>query len=191
MQNCRLIANDAGLFAGSLALGTLDHALHLPWLEYHGISHVVNCFGKFGAAHDITDEWRIAIEERYAGIEYLNRCPNDPRQLAQYVPFFAALAAVLKQPGKKVLVHCRSGRDRSAFAIVALLQLHCGVSFADAQNFLRVRRNCYGQPFVDLDVRDPDAQQWLQREVALSECPLPGPLGDVSIFRVITRITPP
>ena len=74
-----------------------------------------------------------------------------------------------------MLVRCRSGRDRSAFAIFAYLRLYHGATFADATDFLNERRNIYGQNLVDLDLRDPGAQRWLEHEIAHAEWPLPQP----------------
>ena len=58
---------------------------------------------------------------------------------ATNISVFSRLERILKLPGSCLYVHCKSGRDRSAVTMFALLRLQFGLSSHDAWAALRFR----------------------------------------------------
>ena len=65
-----------------------------------------------------------------------------------------------------VIFHCRNGRHRGAFGILALLQVHYKMSYEDAMDALRARTaHRDGRPLVELNTIKPLWWEWLEKEL--------------------------
>jgi protein tyrosine/serine phosphatase len=65
-----------------------------------------------------------------------------------------------------VIFHCRNGKHRAAFGILALLQLHYKMSYEDAMDALSAgTANHGGWPPVELDKVKPFLWEWLEKEL--------------------------
>ena len=65
-----------------------------------------------------------------------------------------------------VIFHCRNGKDRSAFGILALLQVHYKMSYEDAMHVLRARVAYDGKrPLVQLKTIHKLWWDWLESQI--------------------------
>jgi len=65
---------------------------------------------------------------------------------ARYLEVFAEIHDALPRESACVLVHCRSGRDRSAFAVYAFLRVMLAYTDDEAREALLCRRGVDGTP---------------------------------------------
>ena len=84
-------------------------------------------------------------------ITFIDFCVNYAGDKRQYVKTFAAICAILDR-GDCVYIHCRSGKDRSAFTVFALLQLQYNIDEDTARAALATRIGCDGRCIANVDV---------------------------------------
>ena len=76
---------------------------------------------------------------RPSDIDDIDWCINHYASRKNYLAVFSRLERILKHPGSCLYVHCKSGRDRSAATMYALLRLQFGLSSHDAWAALQFR----------------------------------------------------
>ena len=82
---------------------------------------------------------------------------------------FFELFNALQHKDTHVYVHCKSGKDRSAFTVFAFLRLMFRYSWERASAALDRRVGVDGRPVADLVTRKADLTNWLEAEVAALE----------------------
>ena len=108
--DCRV---PAGWLRSNLCIGTLDHAPCKEFLDLFGISHVVSVLGELSVAQKAADRGRFrGIQYR---ISFFEKC----------MVHFASWQRV-SESGGVILLHCKSGKDRSAFAAYMYLRHQLG-----------------------------------------------------------------
>ena len=113
-----------GIVAGSLIWGGLSPVLNVEWLRWRRVTHVLNCMGSVDPASGNTEpNYVLAVASRSSDIEYIDWCITYDASRINYLVVFSRLERILKHPGSCVYVHCKSGRDRSAATLYALLRL--------------------------------------------------------------------
>ncbi len=153
-------------FPGLLLWGGLSPALSTPWLRYHGVVLVVNCIGKFGRGGVVSPQWTLAQNAREAdGISSLLWCINSSFDQRRYLPIFNAVHAVLGRPSGAVYIHCKNGKDRSAFTVYSFLQLMYGVSEDQAREAVGNRLDTSGRRLANLDFYQEGSREWLERSL--------------------------
>ena len=83
--------------------------------------------------------YALALKARSSDIEYIDWCINHDASRKNYLAVFSRLEVILKHPGSCLYVHCKSGRDRSAITLYALLRLQFDLSASDAMACLQFR----------------------------------------------------
>ena len=81
----------------------------------------------------------------------------------RYLPIFNTIRAVLDQPAGVVYIHCKSGKDRSAFTVYSFLQLMYGVSEDQAREAVGNRLDTSGRRLANLDFQQDFNRDWLER----------------------------
>ena len=158
--NCRVPPAEVCLpvqFVGSLFWGGLSPALHVGWLRWRRVTHVLNCMGSIDPWTGNTEpSYALALAGRSPDIQYIDWCITHSASRKQYEAVFSQLERILKCPGSCLYVHCKSGRDRSAVTLYAFLRLQFGLSADDAWASLqfRVGRNKW-----------PVARVWDQHDI--------------------------
>ena len=97
-------------------------------------------------------------------ITFLDFCVNYAVDRRQYLTTFVAICSVL-DGGECVYIHCKSGRDRSAFTVFALLQLQYGLEEDAARAALAGRVGCDGWCIANVDVGHDANWEWLLKEL--------------------------
>ncbi len=151
-------------FPGLLLWGGLSPALSTPWLRSREVVLVVNCIGKFDKKGLISQQWTLAQTAREAdAISYKHWCINRSFDQMRYLPIFNTIRAVLDQPAGVVYIHCKSGKDRSAFTVYSFLQLMYGVSEDQAREAVGNRLDTSGRRLANLDFQQDFNRDWLER----------------------------
>ena len=70
---------------------------------------------------------------------------------------------VLMTSSNVMLVHCKNGKDRSAFVIYAFLRLLHSYTHEAAMAILAQHRGASGEPLFNYKTQDSDLLQWLGR----------------------------
>ena len=83
--------------------------------------------------------YALALAARSSDIEYIDWCITHAASRNKYLSVFSRLERILRHPGSYLYVHCKSGRDRSAATMYALLRLQFGLSSHDAWAALQFR----------------------------------------------------
>ncbi len=128
-----------GVFAASLFWGGLSPALNVEWLRWRRVTHVLNCMGSVDPSTGNTEPNYAALAARSSDIEYIDWCITHDASRNNYLAVFSRLERILKHPGSCLYVHCKSGRDRSAVTMFALLRLQFWLSRLDAWAALQFR----------------------------------------------------
>ena len=81
----------------------------------------------------------------------------------RYLLCVASIRAELSRDGSCVYIHCKSGKDRSAFTVYSLLRLEYGFSDEAARAALETRSGTRGQCIANVDVRQEYNQTWLEK----------------------------
>ena len=141
-----------GILVARFLWGGLSPVLNSKWLQWAGVTHVLNCLGSARCVNDtghiVDPHHRLAMQARSPddGIEYIDWCVNHPPSRRKYLRTFTNLEQILITPSACLYVHCKSGQDRSAMTIYALLRSRFGLSEGDAWNALQTRRAKDGWP---------------------------------------------
>jgi len=163
-----LVADGQGLWAGELLFGTLDHAISEPWLRWRGITLVVCVLGRRVGQAEHPD-YTTAAANRFPCVQYMNWSVNYEQDRRRYEGVFRRIAQELDNPSGRVLVHCKHGKDRSAFAVFAFLRLVHSLTDDDARLAVAVRRDAQGRPLVNLDRAGEPLHAWLEMAVEMRE----------------------
>lgn len=154
-----------GIIQGTLLWGGLSPALNVPWLQWKGVTHVLNCLGSSriednGAMPDPNYQLAVAARSEADGICYIDWCINHMPSRSKYLLTFSKLESVLRNPGGCLYVHCKSGRDRSAATVFALLRLQFALTHDDAWNALQTRVGKNRWPCANLNDKS-EIMQWI------------------------------
>jgi hypothetical protein len=151
-------------FPGSLIWGGLSHALHADWLRWRRVTHVVCCLGSRGRDGPNPDYVRAQeARSQSSGIVYYDWCVNNHWDRVRFLSLFAYLTDVLRQEDCCVFVHCRSGRDRSAFTVYSLLRVSLGMDDATSRAVVAQRRDTHSRPLANLDQGHEGPRAWLEK----------------------------
>ena len=154
------------VFLGRLLFCGLSPVLNVEWLRFQGVQLVVNCIGQYSDNKE-TQLWKL-VQKAREGVrdicfkDWCIRSKNDQRF---YLNTFAAIKDILDQREGCVLVHCRSGKDRSAFTVYAFLRLMCQLGDLTARAALNGRVDRWGHPVANLDFQQEAQQRWLDNEL--------------------------
>ena len=130
----------AVVIVASLFWGGLSPALNVEWLRWRRVTHVLNCMGSVDpSTGNAEPNYALAVASRSSDIEYIDWCITHDASRKNYLAVFSRLERILKHRGSCLYVHCKSGRDRSAVTMFALLRLQFGLSSHDAWAALRFR----------------------------------------------------
>ena len=161
------------VLAARLMWGGLSPVLNRAWLEWQGVTHVLNCLGakrKDGAPDPYYD---LALQARLGdtsigdtSIEYIDFCINHFGQRSAYLPIFVRLENILKNPNACLYVHCRNGKDRSAITVYALLRVRFFVDADTAASALQSRKGTHGAPVANLTFRQEKIREWIDQILA-------------------------
>jgi protein-tyrosine phosphatase len=111
--------------------GTLDHALSLQWLQCKKITHVLCLLSG--------DLLSTARGSRYSSVRYLDWQINYMQAFGDVAEVLHSLSSVLQHRNHRVLVHCRSGKDRTALCLFAWLMFN-DFDENEAIQFVKKRR---------------------------------------------------
>jgi len=120
----------AGWLNEKFCFGTLDHALCKDFLMQANITHVVIVLGAGSRSRSCPSPHLAAMEGRFQGIQYQRWSINHEDSFWACMLYFASWQHTM-QAGGVILLHCKSGKDRSAFAAYMYLRLQ--LDFSDAQ----------------------------------------------------------
>lgn len=143
-DRCRVAA---GWLRSNLCFGTLDHALCKEFLDWFNISHVVSVLGEFSLGQKEADRGR------FRGIQYQRWSINHIPSFEKCMVHFASWQRVLESGGR-ILLHCKSGKDRSAFAAYMYLRHQLGYTDQEALKCLSCRVDRYGIAFANIRGND-------------------------------------
>ena len=107
---CRTAPGEINLphvIAARVLWGGLSPALHLGWLRWQHVTHVLCCLGTKDPRYDVA----LAARPVDSGIEYVDWCINHVGSRNAYLPIFMRLEAIMKSPTACLYVHCKSGKD--------------------------------------------------------------------------------
>ena len=155
------------LFPGRLLWGGISHGTCKDWLLYERVKLVVNCINKAmpGGAPNRLWEDSCKVRNDVSGeIAFLDFCVNYAVDRRRYLRTFAAICSVLGH-GECVYIHCRSGKDRSAFTVFALLQLQYDLEEDAARAALAGRVGRDGRCLANVDVGHGPNWEWLSKEL--------------------------
>jgi len=164
-----VIANRHKQWRGELLVGGLDHRLCRSWMEWRGVTHVVNCTGRFrekaseASKREETPTWAMIHDPRYNfnNVMFLDWCIRSHNDRERYEETFARVHTALSQKLSVVYVHCKNGEYQSCQMIYALLRIIYGLNNHAATEALRNRRAIDGTPVTDSTL-DKDTQTWLE-----------------------------
>jgi len=170
-QLCRtrpaVVGRDHIWWEGCLLFGTLDHALCVDWLRWRGVTMVVCVLGQTvteGTLRGVHPDYAAAKAARTASIKYLDWSVSYPPAQQNYERAFRSIQSELAKREGCVYVHCKHGKDRSAFAVYALLRLAYEVDDDTARSALQDRRDSSGRCLVNIDeLRCRAMHGWLQK----------------------------
>jgi len=152
------------VFKGRLLFCGLSPVLNVAWLRFQGVKLVVNCIGQFDAFHNVSAEWTLAHNARVGvhDIRFKDWCIRSKADQQVYLNTFTAIKQVLDEQEGCVVVHCKSGKDRSAFTVYAFLRLMCNLDDDTARAALNVRVDKWGHPVANLDYQQESQHLWLE-----------------------------
>ena len=150
IPNCRVPPAELrlpSLFVATLFWGGLSPVLNVKWLRWRRVTHVLNCMFSVDPACGNTDpNQAFVVGSRSSDIQYMDWSITHDASRKKYLVVFSRLERILKHSGSCLYVHCKSGRNRSAVTLYALLRLQFGMSSHDAWAVLQVRVGLNGWP---------------------------------------------
>ena len=151
----------SGPWRGTLVISNLNHVVHRDWMTSMRVTDVHNCIGPF------EDAFRIARQHEIRGVDYRYwSVGHGPTLRETYEEHCRQMARILSQGDRVLLVHCVSGRDRSAFAIAFFLVEEFGYTISQACATLDAHRGSDDRPLQR--VREFSAIEFLEeREMAM------------------------
>jgi hypothetical protein len=152
---------------GHLHLCGVDHILDRAWMTWRRPNLVVN----FVDLRIFFDEHAHVKEIRAFQKKTEHRClnlawSNGSHRLEAVITLRTVAKILETDETQHVIFHCRNGKHRAAFGILALLQLHYKMSYEDAMDALGAgTANHGGWPPVELDKVKPFLWEWLEKEL--------------------------
>ena len=140
------------------------------------MTHIVCVLGKYQGQDVITKDYEVAQNNRWLNIQYLDWPVNSESKRRFWREVFGMLADALSISANTVLVHCKNGKDRSAFTVYAFLRLLHSFPHKDAISLVNQRLDIYGQPLFDYNAQDSKLTCWLQDSLESSVEPESGQL---------------
>lgn len=162
---------------GQLYLGSLSAAVSLQWLQWARVTHVVSVLGKFQGQDNISTEWQAAQNNRWKSIQYLDWPVNMETKRSSWREVFGLIADALEISSNVVLVHCKNGKDRSAFTVYAFLRLLRNFSHQAAVNLVSQRLSTDGEPLFRYENQNHELTEWLEQVSTCSVAPESGVLS--------------
>lgn len=140
----QITGNFAVVLPGELYRSNQPDAARLAsYKERYGIRTIVNLRGDNGNAGWYRDE--VAAAEKL-GLTHLNFRMSARRELS--VDEARQLIAILADAPRPILIHCRSGADRTGLASVLYLSRIAKVDEDEAEKQLSIRYGHVGIPFL-------------------------------------------
>ena len=154
---------------GHLCYGTIDHRLSERWLNWRGVTHVINVLGQWTPQQDprapkvVTPEWVLLHkpEIRPANIKFMDWCPTYARDRARAQSVFELVEQALCKETTVLFVHCKNGRDRSGTTVYMLLRIVFNFSHDEALSALRARVGTNGGALLPKDSLIASAIGWV------------------------------
>jgi protein-tyrosine phosphatase len=131
-----------------LWLGDQSAALDYEWLRHHHIEAIVNCTVNVPNIFDATLQ--------YAKLHIWDSLAADI--LGHFESTHEFIATALKEK-RRVLVHCASGRSRSATIVLAYMMQSKGLSLQQAITLVRERRQVGPNEYFMAQLRQLELQQ--------------------------------
>ena len=125
------------------------------------MTHVVNVLGQYQGKGIIDRHWEVARSKRWSHIRYIDWPVRSESHRRSWREVFALIVDALETSSNVVLIHCKNGRDRSAFTVYAFLRLEKKISHIDAMEIVERRLGFNGRPLFRYDKQDPELTQWL------------------------------
>ena len=157
-----LLYPENNIWRGRLFLGSISAALSKPWLRWAGVTHCICALGKYDKNGLVAKEYEVSQQSHFPGVLYYMWPINFSEARLQFQAVFNAMYKVLQSPGGCLLVHCRNGKDRSAFLIYAYLRFMHNYGHASALHILSVRRSVQGHPLFEFDNQSFDLIKWVE-----------------------------
>ena len=152
---------------GHLHLCGVDHILDKAWMAWRSPNLVIN----FVDLRNFRDEHAHVKEIRAFQAKNEYRClnlawSNGSHRLEAVITLRTVAKLLEADETQHVIFHCRNGKHRAAFGILALLQLHYKMSYEDAMDALGAgTANHGGWPLVELNKVKPLWWEWLEKEL--------------------------
>jgi hypothetical protein len=159
--------NGSRPWRGHLHLSGVDHILDELWMRWRKPSLIVNFVDLRHFPREDTYVEAIRAFQSRGTYPCLNLAWSNVHDRLQAVDTFRSIANVLEaSETNHVIFHCRNGKDRSAFGVLALLQVHYKVSYEDAMLSLHARSANGGRwPLVHLKQINKLWWDWLEGEI--------------------------
>ena len=117
----------------------MDHALSRPWLQQKG--HVLCLLGE--------EQLELVEQFRYRNILYLNWSIMYVPHFRKIIEVYQSMRKILAKDSNRLLVHCRSGKDRTALAIFGYLRFN-GHGEQEALQKLDAHKGIHGWPIMNV-----------------------------------------
>jgi hypothetical protein len=134
-------------WTGQLYLSGLDHVLDEAWMQWRGTTAIVNFIDVSARTHEPPELQLVRdLQRRKAGtVHCFNIAFNRLKDRNNVVKKFQMIAKHLNSTGEAhVIFHCKNGRDRSAFGILAFLRIQYGYTYAAAMAAMHHRKAACG-----------------------------------------------
>lgn len=124
------------IIPGLLYLGSINSACHELTLESCRIRHILICSSFLPAFHEDTKSSTQYVYHR------LPLCDSTDEDLVRYLPQACQFIDNCVAQNEPVLVHCAAGVSRSASVCIAYIMKVKDMSYDQAFEYIRQRRNC-------------------------------------------------
>jgi dual specificity MAP kinase phosphatase len=111
----------------NLFLGNMEDAKSIEFITKNSIDKIIN----------IT----LDIQNYFDSIEYLNIKIDDSKNVQLNIYFDKVFNFINEDKNKKILIHCRQGKSRSASFVISYLMYHYNMNLITAYNYVKKIRN--------------------------------------------------
>ena len=132
-----VVTSGTRLWHGKLYLAPLDAVLSGATLKYYSVGLVINCLGMY-TREGLSHTWQISHRKQDPGVQYVDFPTGYELNRLPWAEVFK-LASQYLSSGKTVFVHCRDGKDRSAYAVYQFLRRFYHCSHASSLCAIQVR----------------------------------------------------
>ncbi|KAF6749375.1 protein-tyrosine phosphatase-like protein [Ephemerocybe angulata] len=120
-------------YSGALFLGSLSAVMDKDLLRENRITHLV---------HVLDVQWLpMSEQEGFVGYK-IAIADQDSEDIRPHLEAVCTHIDAALKSGRNVLVHCHQGVSRSAAVVIAYLIRNQGMSFDNAQSFVKRKRAC-------------------------------------------------